>query len=72
MEKRQGENLPTRMCELLAAATHDAIQHRWTQTRQQEEWALPDEYHDFYIPLDPYLDFQRSTDCMTHRHLRPE
>ena len=68
----KAKTYPSRMCQLLAAAAHDAIQQRWTQNRHGEEWSLPVEYQDFFIPLDPYLDFQRSTDCMIHRHLRPQ
>ena len=68
----KAKTYPSQMCQLLAESTHDAIRQRWTQTRTDEEWHLPDEYSDFFIPLDPYLDFKRSTDCMPHRHLRPQ
>ena len=68
----KAKTYPSQMCRLLADATHDAIQQRWRQPRTDDQWNLPDEYSDFFIQLDPYLDFKRSTDCMTNRHLPPQ
>ena len=68
----KAKTYPSQMCKLLAESTHDALRQRWTQPRSDDQWNLPEEYSDFFIPLDPYLDFHRSTDCMTHRHLRPQ
>ena len=62
---------PSDMCKLLARALHQATEARWSSHDPPQEWSLPDEYVDFFIPLDPYYDFQRSTDCMHLRHLRP-
>ena len=62
---------PSDMCRLRARALHQATEARWSNGEPPEEWSLPDEHVDFFIPLDHNSDFQRSTDCMHHRHLRP-
>ena len=48
-----------------------ATEARWGNEQPPDAWSLPEEYIDFFIPFDPYYDFQRGTDCMYHRHLRP-
>ena len=63
---------PSDMCRLLATALLQAIDDRWGQGADQTGWQLPDDYAHFYVPLDPYKEFHRSTDCMAHRHLRPQ
>ena len=63
---------PSDMCRRLATALLRAIADRWTQHGGLTGWHLPDDYAQFYVPLDPYKEFHRSTDCMAHRHLRPE
>ena len=60
------------MCRLLATALLEAIDDRWGPTGDQHGGQLPDDYAHFYVPLDPHKEFHRSTDCMAHRHLRPE
>ena len=59
------------MCRLISHALHAAIDSRWAPDYTTDQWQLPEEYINFYTPLDPFIDFQRSTDCMAHRHLRP-
>ena len=68
----EAKTYPSDMCRLLATALLLAIRDRWGPTPQSQGWHLPDTCARFYVPLDPYLDFHRSTDCMAHRHLRPE
>ena len=63
---------PPGMCQLLANAFHQAIDLRWSPGYTSDAWLLPDCYAAFYTPLDPYVGFHRSTDCMYHRHLRPD
>ena len=62
---------PSDMCRLLARAMHHAIEQCWPHVITDDDWQLDDAYIDFFIPQDPYYDFHRSTDCMTHRHLVP-
>ena len=63
---------PSDMCRMIAVAMQAAIDSRWGPDYATSGWQLPDEYATFYTPLDPYVDFHRSTDCMAHRHLRPD
>ena len=67
----KAKTYPSDMCRLLARALHHAIDRRWPQVINDDEWHLDREFIDFFIPLDPYYDFYRSTDCMTHRDLLP-
>ena len=67
----KAKTYPSDMCRLLARALHHAVEQRWPHVIDHDEWHLDRDYIDFFIPLDPYYDFARSTDCMAHRHLLP-
>ena len=63
---------PSDMYRLIATALLQAINDRWGPDHSLSGWQLPDNHAQFYTPLDPYKEFHCSTDCIAHRHLRPE
>ena len=67
----KAKTYPSDMCRLLARPLHPAVDQRWGKHPSSGERTLQEDYNDFFIPLDPYYDFQRSTDCMHHRRRPP-
>ena len=55
---------PPKMCELLAKSMHDFLKLHFAQTNLTGHAQIQNiEFSQFYIPLDPYFEFQQQHDC---------
>ena len=66
MENRRGQGLSPPLCRLLAEALLTDGTARFPEVRGRVPSELDSDLAHFFVPLDPYFEFQMRADCMRH------